>query len=232
MRYCPNVYLHIHRRKAWGDIDNSSKSALRHVQWTVNEKNNMNAVLFPTRIRPLCRLRTHLSCSYTWNIITRIAGCVVVSASNWQAGRPGLIRADAAAGLIYLVWKIDGQGLTLLNIIGTIRHAHWHASCIKCTQLSHRPLHHNKTVVLCVYMMTTYGNSYCIHWNIEKEDRRKGPPPSLPRSTASPSWNLTSPETKTARLPYCRDVTVRMLLPVSRHYYAAQPNAGKRYLFL
>ena len=29
------------------------------------------------------------------------------------------------------------------------------------------------------------------------------------------------------RLPYCRDVTVGMFLPVSRHYHAAQPNAGR-----
>ena len=34
--------------------------------------------------------------------------------------------------------------------------------------------------------------------------------------------------TKMARLPYCRDVTVGMSLPVSRHYHAAQPNAGKK----
>ena len=63
-----------------------------------------------------------------------------------------------------------------------------------------------------------------------KETRRRKkapPPPSLPISTASPSWNLTSSGTKMARLPYCRDVTVGMSLPVSRHYHAAQPNAGR-----
>ena len=50
---------------------------------------------------------------------------VVVSASNWQADGPGLIRADAAAGLIYFFKiKIDGQRLTLLNVIGTIRYSH------------------------------------------------------------------------------------------------------------
>ena len=49
----------------------------------------------------------------------------------------------------------------------------------------------------------------------------------MPISTASPSWNLTSSGTKMVRLPYCRDVTVGMSLPVSHHYHAAQPNAGR-----
>jgi len=43
------------------------------------------------------------------------------------------------------------------------------------------------------------------------ERRRRwqtSPPPNLLRLTASPSWNLTSPETKMARLPCCRDVIV------------------------
>ena len=43
---------------------------------------------------------------------------------------------------------------------------------------------------------------------------------------------MTSPETKMARLPYCRDVTVGMSLPVCRHYCGEQPNAGKRCQFL
>ena len=65
-----------------------------------------------------------------------------------------------------------------------------------------------------------------------KETRRRKkapppPPPSFPISTASPSWDLTSSGTKMARLPYCRDVTVGMFLPVSRHYRAAKPNAGR-----
>ena len=42
------------------------------------------------------------------------------------------------------------------------------------------------------------------HWTKEEENRRKRPSPSLLRLSASPSWNVTSPETKMAR----RDVTV------------------------
>ena len=47
------------------------------------------------------------------------------------------------------------------------------------------------------------------HWKNEvKVEKSASPPPSLLRLKASPSWNLTSPGTKMARLPYCRDVTV------------------------
>ena len=64
--------------------------------------------------------------------------------------------------------------------------------------------------------------------DIERNKKTKeSAPPSLPISTASPFWNLTSSGMKIARLPYCRDVTVGMSLPVSRHYHAAQPNAGR-----
>jgi hypothetical protein len=53
----------------------------------------------------LCRLQTHLNCSYTCHYITSGADSVVVRAPNWQTYGPGLIRADAAGGLIYLVYK-------------------------------------------------------------------------------------------------------------------------------
>ena len=48
------------------------------------------------------------------------------------------------------------------------------------------------------------------HWKneVKVEESASPPPPSLLRSKASPSWNLTSPGTKMARLPKCRDVTV------------------------
>ena len=37
-----------------------------------------------------------------------------------------------------------------------------------------------------------------------------------PRSTASPSWILTSPQTKMPRLPYCHDVTFRFGAIITR----------------
>ena len=46
------------------------------------------------------------------------------------------------------------------------------------------------------------------HWKNEVKVEKSASPPSLLRLKASPSWNLTSPGTKMARLPYCRDVTV------------------------
>ena len=116
--------------------------------------------------------------------------------------------------------------MTLLNLIVAIRHVHWHASYIKSTRIAHGPLYHNIAVVLCVYLMEKYASANA---DIERNKKTKesAPLPSLPISTASPSWNLTSSGTKMAGLPYCRDVTVGMFLPVSRHYHAAQPNAGR-----
>ena len=46
---------------------------------------------FPTSTRHLCRVRAHLTCSYFSNSNTRGADSVVVSASDWHAGAPGLI---------------------------------------------------------------------------------------------------------------------------------------------
>ena len=43
--------------------------------------------------------------------------------------------------------------------------------------MSHRPLHHNKTVLLCVYMMTTYTSASA---DIErKKEEEDALPPSL-----------------------------------------------------
>ena len=56
------------------------------------------------------------------NFITRGAGSVVVSASNWQADGPGLTRERRSRPDIFGI-KIDGQRLTLLNRIGAICHA-------------------------------------------------------------------------------------------------------------
>ena len=73
---------------------------MRHV----NENKNMNSVPFATRIRHLRRLQT-ISFVPTLKTSLREKGacCVVVSASNWQADGLGLIRADVAAHLIYLI---------------------------------------------------------------------------------------------------------------------------------
>ena len=142
--------------KVWGDIDNSSKGAMRHVQWTVNENNNMNYVPFPTRIRHLCRLPALLNCSYTWNFITRADG-------------PCLIRADAAAG--WYIWYKNRW--TETDIIESNRCYTPSRRTLKCTRISHRPLHHNKTIVLCVYMMTTYTSSSLEYW------RKRSPPVCL-----------------------------------------------------
>ena len=43
---------------------NSSKSGMRHLHWSGNEKKNIHFVTFPTRIRHLCRKQTHLNYSY------------------------------------------------------------------------------------------------------------------------------------------------------------------------
>ena len=64
---------------------------MRHVHCVVHEDKNMNAVQFPTRIRHLCRMRAHFNCFYVSNFNTRSAGSVVVSASDWYAGGPGLM---------------------------------------------------------------------------------------------------------------------------------------------
>ena len=73
---------------------------MRHV----NENKNMNYVPFATRIRHLRRLQT-ISFVPTLKTSLREKGAcsVVVSASNWQADGLGLIRADVAADLIYLI---------------------------------------------------------------------------------------------------------------------------------
>ena len=76
--------------------------------------------------------------------------------------------------------------------------------------MSHWPSYHNTTVVLCVWTLLRNRLAQVKHWKneVKVEERACPPPPSLLRSKASPSWNLTSPGTKMARLPYRRDVTV------------------------
>ena len=54
------------------------------------------------------------------------------------------------------------------------------------------------------------------------------PPPQFAYINGAAILKSDVVRTKIARLPYCRDVTVGMSLPVSRHYHAAQPNAGKK----
>ena len=51
----------------------------------------MNAVQFPSINLHLCRMLAHFSCSHVSNFNTRGVGSVVVSASDWHAGGPGLI---------------------------------------------------------------------------------------------------------------------------------------------
>ena len=73
---------------------------MRHV----NENKNMNSVPFATRIRHLRRLQTISFVPTLKNSLREKGACsVVVSASNWQADGLGLIRADVAADLIYLI---------------------------------------------------------------------------------------------------------------------------------
>ena len=184
------------------------------------------SVPFPTRIRHVCRMQTNLNCSYIWNIVTRGAGRVVV-----------LIRADGQAWYIWYKyqWRIyvfpEMQrwclSLTLLNLIAIICHAQWLNRAQKCTRMSQRPLYHNMTSYVCTLLRNRLAQVN--HWKKVEKGKENAPPPSLPTSMASPSWNLTSPGTKTARLPYCRCVTV-LLWRVFR--FAAQPNAGERWLFL
>ena len=82
--------------------------------------------------------------------------------------------------------------------------------------MSHRTLHQNKTVALYMYMMTTYTSASAAIERTKKKTQESGPPPNLTRSTASPSWILTSPQTKMPRLPYCRDVTFRFGANITR----------------
>ena len=73
---------------------------MRHV----NENKSMNYVPFSTGIstcgdcKPISFVRTLKT-----SLREKGACSVMVSASNWQADGPGLIHADAAADLIYLI---------------------------------------------------------------------------------------------------------------------------------
>ena len=86
---------------------------MRHVHCVVHEDKNINAVRFPSRIRHVYRMRAHLNCSYFSNFNTRGAGRVVVSASDWHAGGPGLIPRRSKTDIFGI--KTNRQTLTLLN---------------------------------------------------------------------------------------------------------------------
>ena len=67
------------------------------------------------------------------------------------------------------------------------------------------------------------------HWKKEGVvGRKRPPPPQFAYINGVAILKSDVVRTKIAGLPYCRDVTVGMSLPVSRHYHAAQPNAGKK----
>jgi len=73
----------------------------------------MNAVQFPTRIRHLCGMRAHLNCSYFSYFNTRGADSVVVSASDWNAGGPGLIPRRSKHAMFGI--ETNRQRMTLFN---------------------------------------------------------------------------------------------------------------------
>ena len=56
------------------------------------------------------------------------------------------------------------------------------------------------------------------HWKKEGVVGRKRPPPQFAYINGAAILKSDVVRTKIARLPYCRDVTVGMSLPVSRHY--------------
>ena len=99
-----NAQTSIFNRHSWKalEIDNWAKSGMRHVQWTVNERKNMNFIKFSTIIRHLCRMRTYFKCSCIWNLITRHARM-----GQWLAHPTGMPAAQLkypdAARPIYLV---------------------------------------------------------------------------------------------------------------------------------
>ena len=72
--------------------------------------------------------------------------------------------------------------------------------------MSHRPLHPYKAVGLCVYLRAKYASASA---DIEgKKKTEENGPPVRSDQRCRHLGNLTSPETKMAHLPYCRDVTV------------------------
>ena len=172
---------------------------MHHIQCTVNENKNMNILFHFRQELGTCAECKPTSIAPRFETALREARVGKCSGFNTRRrSRPDIF------GL-----KLNGESLTLLNLIGVIPHAHWLASCIKSTRMSHWPSYHNTTVVLCVCTLLRNRLAQVKHWKNEvKVEESASSPPSMLRSKASPSWNLTSPGTKMARLPYRRDVTV------------------------
>ena len=129
---------------------------MRHVQWTVNEYKNMSVVPFPTRYRSLFINRTHLNCSYIWNVI--MIAAVVVSAFDWNAGGPGLIPGCSLADTFGI--RTNGQRLTFMNC-AVCRAVPCTLTCLVYTlsRMSQIPLCHNTTVDLSVFIMAKHASA-------------------------------------------------------------------------
>ena len=141
---------------------------MHHIQCTVNENKNMN-ILFHFRQE----LGTCAECKPT-SIAPRFETALREARVGWCSGfiTPGRSRPDIF-GL-----KLNGESLTLLNLIGVIPHAHWLASCIKSTRMSHWPSYHNTTVVLCVCTLLRNRLAQEKHWKNEvKVEESASPPP-------------------------------------------------------
>ena len=136
-------------------------------------------------IRHVCRMRSHLSCSYIWNFVTRGAGSEVVSASDRNDICPGLISGCSIAGLLYLVWKAgDGDWNYLTLRLVLYCYVSRTLTCLiqKSAQMSHRPLYPYTAIGLCVYLTAKYGRA-----SADIEGKKKAVSPSSHRSTMPPS---------------------------------------------
>ena len=139
----------------------------------------MNAMQFPTRNRPLCRVRAHLNCSYFLNYNTRGAGVVVVSASDWHAGGPGLIHRRSKPVIF---------GIKTTRQLAVQCHASRTLVClyIKLIRKSHRPQYHYSTIYLCVYRRVKYASASLDLGGKKDKTKESGTHISF-RSTTSPS---------------------------------------------
>ena len=61
----------------------------------------------------------------------------------------------------------------------------------------------------------------------ETRRRKKAPPAQFAYINGVAILKSDVVRNENGAFPYCRDVTVGLSLPVSRHYHAAQPNAGR-----
>ena len=115
--------------------------------------------------------------------------------------------------------------MTLLNLSVAICHVHWHASYIKSTRTSHKPLYHNIAVVLYVYLMEKYASANA---DIERNKKTKESAPAQSAyidGVAILKSDVVRNENGAFAVLSWRHS--RYALPVSRHYHAAQPNAGR-----